>query len=153
MCLQNYDTIIIGTGHNGLVCATYLAKNGQCVLILEALDSVGGLAATKEFHPGFKASVAHIVSHFSQKVADDLNLASHGFNVASAPLSTVGLNPNGDPVVLTGNEVTGVSKEDQTSYSEYRQFMQRFTQLLEPFWLKTIPRIGNNSIPALMTFA
>lgn len=151
--MQNYDTIIIGAGHNGLVCATYLAKNGQRVLILEASDSVGGLAATKEFHPGFKASVAHTVSHFSQKVADDLNLASHGFNVASAPLSTVGLNPNGDPVVLTGNEATGVSKEDQASYSEYRQFMQRFTRLLEPFWLKTIPRIGNNSIPGLMTFA
>lgn len=151
--MQNYDTIIIGAGHNGLVCATYLAKNGQRVLLLEASGSVGGLAATREFHPGFKATVAHTLSHFSQKVADDLNLASHGFNIACTPLSTIGLNLSGDHVVLSGNEVTGVSQEDQTSYSEYQQLMRGYSQLLKPFWLKTIPRIGNNSIPDLMTFA
>jgi phytoene dehydrogenase-like protein len=57
--LDRYDSIIIGAGHNGLVCATYLAKSGQHVLVLEASTTPGGLGASREFHPGFHASVAH----------------------------------------------------------------------------------------------
>ena len=52
--LNRVDSIIIGAGHNGLVCAAYLAKKGQSVLVLESSDTVGGLAASREFHPGFK---------------------------------------------------------------------------------------------------
>ena len=78
--MQDYDTIVIGAGHNGLICATYLAKKGQRVLVLEASETLGGLAATREFHPGFKVSVAHTVSHFSSKIARELNLPKHGFN-------------------------------------------------------------------------
>jgi phytoene dehydrogenase-like protein len=151
--LQNYDTIVIGAGHNGLICAAYLAKSGQRVLVLEASDSVGGLAASREFHPGFKASVAHSVSHFSAKVAKELDLASHGFDYAAQPMATIGLNSQGEHVVIKGNSVSGVSREDAASFSEYRAFIQRFVDLLKPFWLKTIPRIGNNSLPELMTFA
>ena len=66
--LNRYDSIIIGAGHNGLVCAAYLAKQGQKVLVLESTDLAGGLAASREFHAGFKASVAHSVNHFPQKI-------------------------------------------------------------------------------------
>ena len=59
MSAARYDTLVIGAGHNGLVCATYLAQRGQRVAILEAADNVGGLASKREFHPGFCASVAH----------------------------------------------------------------------------------------------
>ncbi|ARN72673.1 phytoene desaturase family protein [Oceanicoccus sagamiensis] len=151
--MQNYDTIIIGAGHNGLICAAYLAKSGQRVLVLEASGQLGGLAASREFHPGFKASVAHSVSHFSAKVAQDLNLASHGFDVAAKPMPTIGLNSTGDHVVIKGHQVTGVSAKDAQQFGDYRRFIQRFVELLKPFWLKTMPRIGNNSLPELMTFA
>jgi len=63
--LIKFDTIIIGAGHNGLVCASYLAKAGQKVLVLEAAETLGGLARTREFYPGFRVSVAHSLSHFS----------------------------------------------------------------------------------------
>ena len=92
MKVLRFDSIIIGAGHNGLVCAAYLAKSGQRVLVLEAADAPGGLAASREFHPGFHASVAHSVSHFSQKIARDLKLASHGFETISNTLPTVGLS-------------------------------------------------------------
>ena len=46
------NTIIIGGGHNGLVCAAYLAKAGKKVTVLEAAEQVGGAAATREFAPG-----------------------------------------------------------------------------------------------------
>ena len=155
--MQQYDTIIIGAGHNGLVCATYLAQQGQRVLVLEALDTPGGLAATREFFPGFKASVAHTVSHFSAKVARDLKLAVHGFDSATAPMPTVGLNSAGEHIVLSGTgaeaEINGVSAEDATSYRGYRQLLQRFAELLEPFWLKTMPRVGDTRLSSLLTFA
>ena len=57
-----------------MVCAAYLARSGQRVLVLEASDAPGGLGASREFHPGFHTSVAHSVSHFSSKVVSDLEL-------------------------------------------------------------------------------
>ena len=150
--MHHYDTIIIGGGHNGLVCSAYLAKKGHHVLVLEASDNLGGLAETREFHPGFKASVAHSISNFSTKVAKDLNLSAYGFTSGATPLTTVGLNASGEHVTLNGLGVEGVGVEDVESYKEYRQVMQKFTNLLHPFWHKTMPRIGDNSLPSRMTF-
>ncbi|MCP3675190.1 MAG: NAD(P)-binding protein, partial [Gammaproteobacteria bacterium] len=100
--MKHYDTIIIGAGHNGLICASYLAKKGQSVLVLEASKSVGGLAATREFHKGFKTSVAQTINIFSAKIAKELNLASHGFDINAAPIPTIGLNLQGEHVVIDG---------------------------------------------------
>jgi phytoene dehydrogenase-like protein len=72
--MDHYDSIIIGAGHNGLVCAAYLALKGKSVLVLEAGDVPGGLAASREFHPGFKTSVAHTISHLAPEIVDDLDL-------------------------------------------------------------------------------
>ena len=93
--MRRYNSLIIGAGHNGLVCANYLARKGQRVLVLEASDTVGGLASTYEFHPGFKTSVAHSVNCFSEKIARELDLAAHGFKSNVEALPTVGLSmPN-----------------------------------------------------------
>ena len=120
--------------------------------MLEASDNLGGLAEMREFHPGFKASVAHSISNFSTKVAKDLNLSAYGFTSGVTPLTTVGLNASGEHVTLNGLGVEGVSVEDVESYKEYRQLMQKFTNLLHPFWHKTMPRIGDSSLPSVMTF-
>jgi phytoene dehydrogenase-like protein len=151
--LNTYDSIIIGAGHNGLVCAAYLARSGQKVLVLESSGQVGGLAATREFHPGFKTSVAHSVGHFPQKIVRDLKLESHGLKTASNPIPTVGLNSDGEHVVLHGGSVSGVSDKDRKAYGEYSSLMQRFADMLRPFWLKTIPRIRIGSLAEMMTFA
>lgn len=153
MNLEQYDTIVIGAGHNGLVCAAYLARKGQRVLVLEASDTVGGLAATREFHPGFQVSVAQTVTHFPQKIANDLQLKSHGLELASDPLPTVGLNADGEHVIVHKDSVTGVGDDDASSYRDYNRRMQRFADVLKPFWLKKMPRIGNNSVAEMLTFA
>jgi phytoene dehydrogenase-like protein len=152
MRLDRYDSIVIGAGHNGLVCAAYLAQGGQRVLVLEASAAPGGLAARREFHPGFYTSVAHTVSHFSQKIADDLKLSSVGFETSSKPLPTIGLSPDLEHVVLQQNSVSGASSDDAASYQNYSRLMHRLAAALEPFWLKTMPRIGSTDLSDLLTF-
>ena len=151
--MPRYDSIVIGAGHNGLVCAAYLAKSGQRVLVLEASDAPGGLAADREFHPGFHASVAHSVSHFSQKIASDLKLASHGFEATSRTLPTIGLSADNNHVVVQKGGLRGASSDDADAYQNYSRLMRRFADVLQPFWLKTMPRIGSTSLADMMTFA
>jgi phytoene dehydrogenase-like protein len=147
--LQKYDSIIIGAGHNGLACAAYLAKSGQSVLVLEAAESPGGLAATREFHPGFKVSVAQTISHLSTTVAEDLGLAEHGYTTNKIP--TIGLGS--DPVVISDGTVDGAGDKDASAFHDYSGLMNRLASALDPFWLKTMPRIGSTAISDLATFA
>ncbi len=82
------DAVIIGGGHNGLVCAAYLASGGLKVTVLERRSVVGGAAVTEEFHPGFRNSVAaYTVSLLNPKVIRDLDLARHGLRVVERKLS------------------------------------------------------------------
>ena len=77
-----YDALIIGGGHNGLVCAFYLAKAGMRVRVLERRHVVGGAAVTEEFHPGFRNSVAsYTVSLLQPKVIADMRLAERGLRM------------------------------------------------------------------------
>jgi phytoene dehydrogenase-like protein len=151
MRVARYDSIIIGAGHNGLICAGYLAQSGQRVLVLEASDTPGGLGANREFHPGFHTSVAHSVSHFSKKVADDLKLSSYGYETTSNSLPTIGLSADKEHVVVRKDSVSGVSADDADAYHDYSRLMHRFADVLNPNWLKTMPRIGSTGISDLMT--
>ena len=83
-----FDAVVIGAGHNGLVCAAYLARAGLSVKVVERRGVVGGAAVTEEFHPGFRNSVcAYSVSLLESKVMADLRLADHGLRVVERPLS------------------------------------------------------------------
>ena len=83
------DALIIGGGHNGLVCAFYLARAGLKVRIVERRDIIGGAAVTEEFHPGFRNSVAsYTVSLLQPKVIADMRLAEHGYRVIEHACST-----------------------------------------------------------------
>jgi len=150
---DRYDTIVIGAGHNGLVCAAYLAQHGQRVVVLEASDAAGGLGASREFYPGFQVSVAHSINHFPSKIIQDLKLEVHGLELASEPLPVIGLNADGEHVTVLGDTVRGVGDDDARAYREYSNRMQRFADALQPFWLKTMPRIGQNSVADMLTFA
>ena len=150
--MTHYNSIIVGAGHNGLVCAAYLAKHGQSVLVLESSDSTGGLAATREFHPGFRASVAHTVNHFPHKIVRDLDLESHGLKSSRQLPLTIGLNLAGEHVTVSKDGLSGTNEQDAESFAGYSHSMQRFAAALEPFWHKTIPRIGFGSLADLLTF-
>jgi phytoene dehydrogenase-like protein len=151
--VDRYDTIIIGAGHNGLTCAAYLARKGQRVLVVEAAETIGGLAAEREFHPGFRASVAHSEYHFAPAIARDLDLARHGYSGDTPALATVGLDSDGRHVTVTPDAVSGVSESDRESYASYRAALERFSSALAPFWMKAMPGIGSRRPGELLTFA
>src|SRR5215831_17046157 len=72
---MNYDVIVIGGGHNGLVNAAYLARAGRKVLVVERRHVLGGAAVTEEIHPGFKYSVcSYVVSLLRPEIIRDLDL-------------------------------------------------------------------------------
>jgi phytoene dehydrogenase-like protein len=107
----------------------------------------------REFHPGFHASVAHTLTHFPQKIASDLKLTSHGLETRSKTLPTIGLSSDAGHVVVHRDSISGTSAADSDAYQDYSRLMQRFAAALEPFWLKTMPRIGKLSFSEAMSFA
>lgn len=151
--MSQYDSIIVGAGHNGLVCAAYLAKAGQKVVIVESSDVVGGLGAAREFHPGFRACVAHSAMHFFGKIAADLKLASHGYRETDSAKTVVGLERHGKHVLVNRAGISGVGDSDRATYEVYIAQMQKFARALQPFWLKTMPRIGTRNLGDAITFA
>src|SRR5882724_707178 len=90
---SRYDCVVIGGGHNGLVCAAYLARGGRSVLVLEAADELGGAAVTREFAPGFRVSAcAHLLHSMSGAMIADLRLDDHGLTFVDHELQTVALS-------------------------------------------------------------
>ncbi len=114
------DFVIIGGGHNGLVCAAYLAKASKQVTVLEAADQVGGAAATREFAPGFKASLAHLLYLLDKDISKELGLESHGLRIAKSDLKTIALAQDGNHISISAEGVDGdgLSSQDKAAYTE-----------------------------------
>jgi phytoene dehydrogenase-like protein len=143
---DKYDSIIIGGGHNGLICAYYLAKSGRSVLVLEANQQLGGMAVTREFAPGFRASAAaHLLDQLPERMIVELELERHGLRWAAEGLSTVALNRASPPLVLGQgvNGRTGIDHPgDAQAYTEFERQMGRFASVLNHLLTQTPPRLG-----------
>lgn len=146
------DAIVIGAGHNGLICATYLAKAGKKVAIVEANDQSGGMAAQRAFHSGFQVPMAHGAASFSRRVIADLNLQSYGLDFGAA-LPTVGLGEDGSHVHVRGDQVDGATDADKAAYGAYRARLLRFASVVTPIWQATLPRIGASSLKDALIYA
>src|SRR4030088_1672689 len=98
-----YDAVIVGVGHNGLVCACYLAAGGLKVCVVERRAVVGSAAVTEEFHPGFRNSTAsYTVSLLNPKVIRDLRLAEHGLRIVERPFANFLPLPRGGSIKVGG---------------------------------------------------
>jgi phytoene dehydrogenase-like protein len=138
-------TIIVGAGHNGLVCAAYLAKAGREVLVLEAADRVGGAAVTREFAAGHRVSAcAHLLYLLDAGVHRDLNLGTHGLRLARTNLKTVALGDAGRHLVIDGGQVEAgtLGDADRRALGDYRARMLKFARVLARQHNRRPPRIG-----------
>ncbi|OQS33124.1 phytoene desaturase family protein [Chromobacterium haemolyticum] len=138
------DAIIVGGGHNGLVCAHYLARAGLKVTVLERRGVVGGAAVTEEFLPGFRNSVAaYTVSLLNPKVSRDMELARHGLKVVERPLSNfLPLDDGGYLKVGPGRtaaEVARFSRRDADRLDDYARHLDAAAELLRELVLQTPP--------------
>ena len=145
---NRYDALIIGGGHNGLVCAFYLAKAGMKVRVLERRDIVGGAAVTEEFHPGFRNSTAsYTVSLLRPKVIADMALHDYGYRVIERtisnffPFENSYLKLGGGPG-RTEAEFARFSKKDATAYPKYDAALEKMAKVLRDIALQCPPNLG-----------
>lgn len=141
-----HDVVIIGGGHNGLVCAAYLAAGGLKVAVLEQRAVVGGAAVTEEFHPGFRNSVAaYTVSLLNPKVIRDLDLAAHGLRVVERKLAN--FLPLNDREYLkvgdgkTKDEIAKFSARDVGRLDAYHEKLEMIADVLRAMVLETPPNV------------
>src|SRR6266566_1615886 len=123
---QSRDVIVIGGGHNGLVCATYLAKAGLDVLVLERRPMVGGAAVTEESWPGYRVSTAsYVVSLMPERIVTELGLKRFGYEVSIITPDYFVPFPDGTSLTLWGDmardteNIAKLSKKDADAYVEF----------------------------------
>ena len=143
------DALIIGAGHNGLVCASYLAAKGVRVRMLERRDIVGGAAVTEEFHPGFRNSTAsYTVSLLHPRIIAELNLAAHGLRIVLRPLANFLPLPDGGYLKVGGGlaatqaELARHSRRDADALPAYGERLERIAAVLRDLVLTTPPNVG-----------
>ena len=152
------DVLIIGAGHNGLVCATYLAKKGLHVTILEAAGTVGGAAVTDEFVPGYRNSAAsYTVSLLNPTVIRDLELERHGLKVVLRKIDN--FLPGEKSYLLGGRggltraELVRHHPEDGPAYDRYLAELGTVVPLIQKWLLRAPPGPGGGvgGLPALLS--
>ncbi len=141
-----YDVIVIGGGHNGLVCAAYLARAGKRVCVLERRDVLGGCAVTESLWPGYRVSTAaYVISLFLPEIIRELRLEHYGLRIllrnpsSFTPLLDGRYLLMGPDEQATCGEIAKFSRKDAEAYPRYQQFLERVADTIEPLLMQPAP--------------
>jgi phytoene dehydrogenase-like protein len=150
--VSDYDAVIVGAGHNGLVCGAYLARQGLKVCIVERRAVIGGACATEEIYPGFRASIAaYNLTLLQPKIMLDLALLDHGLEVLKAPPLFEPF-PDGGHILLwddpqkTAAELARFSPEDAAQYPLYLAHLRKLAPLIRRLMWETPPDLQSGAL-------
>ncbi|GAB1472276.1 NAD(P)/FAD-dependent oxidoreductase [Chloroflexota bacterium] len=152
MVQNQYEHIIIGAGHNGLVAAAYLAKQGKKVLVLERRALIGGSVVTESFGENFTVDSVQTGGALRPDIIKDLKLASHGlqpFGSAQGRLDSVrkafiSLQADGNHLTLDEESIKRFSEKDAARWGEFVRFMDKAASILDAFYATIMPRLPKN---------
>jgi phytoene dehydrogenase-like protein len=137
------DAIIIGAGHNGLVCASYLARAGMKVACLEASDAAGGMAAARTIDDDYHfPGLAHVAYPISQAIRKDLQLDKFGYSTGR-PIDTVALDAAGNHLTIAARGICGegLSDADVNAFPAFASQYRDFAAAMRPLFENTAPRL------------
>ena len=135
------DVVVLGAGHNGLVCACYLAMAGLQVRILERRHLVGGACVTEEFCPGFRNSTAsYTVGLLDSGIIRDLKLFQHGLRIVPRPLANF--------FPLSDNDSLSIYNDPTDTQKEFQRFSEKDAVAL-PKFQAMVREIGDVVIPQM----
>jgi len=140
---ERTDAIIIGAGHNGLVCAAYLARAGMKVLCLESADSAGGMSAPRTLGDNYHFPGLALVAYpVAPAMCRDLKLEQFGYEPGKA-IDTIALDANGKHLTIGTNSVSGDSlpESDRKAYPKIREQYLAFAKALHPLFDNKPPRL------------
>ena len=160
---NQYDTIIIGAGHNGLVASAYLAKQGKRVLVLERRSIVGGSVVTESFGEGFNVDSVWTGGTLRPDIIKDLKLSLPGnastspaapLSARSAFISLLGVSRTGSPTyedylildadpVKAAESIKRFSEKDAAQWPEFVAFMNKAAEFLDVAYSTIMPRLPN----------
>jgi len=142
--------VVVGGGHNGLVAAAYLARDGLDVLVCERRDVVGGAAVSERpFGPDYLVtSLSYVVSLLPQDIVADLRLTNHGYHVFPqgpyfAPRADGRYLRLPDDPAERAKEISKYSTADAAAYRAYESHLQKIGQVLGPMLDEIPPRLGS----------
>jgi phytoene dehydrogenase-like protein len=135
------------------VCAAYLARAGQSVLVVEGRDVVGGAATTEETFPGFRVDVgAHRLGGLSRSVVADLGLVDHGLELRTADPTVFTPAEDGPGLLLwrdahaTAEGLRSISPADAEAWVPFTALVAKAAGLLEAAWYATPPDVTGNDL-------
>lgn len=149
------DAIIIGAGHNGLVCASYLARAGMNVVCLESGDEAGGMSAPRTIAESYHFPGLALATYpVNSAIRRDLKLDQFGY-VPGDAIDTIALDANGQHLTIGKRSVTGegLSEKDENAYPKFREQYLAFAKALGPMFDNKPPRLKNMELADTATMA